>query len=452
MKWHDYAQFNVTQKDECKDFEYKSTTHEQLKVTFYTHNIHIYGGAEQNLQKWPIESSNYSSFPYVSSEVNSQAVLEPFWLFSTGQYLYVREDVPLFITIDKSNNTFEIIAKNQEPYLSTNVLRLKYRICKLANMKLAYLHAVNSVLSKPKKVPDIVSVQKPIWSTWARYKRTITDKVVSDFVAEIVSHHFPISHIEIDDKWETCYGSLTVDPARFPNMKKLVQSFRSKGIHTTLWVHPFINTDCQPYHDEAEKNGYFVTSPNGTTTKWWNGEGGYIDFTNANASKWYQERLKTLLKDTEVNSFKFDAGESSWSPENRTFQTMKSDYPETILKAYVKMASSFGNMVEVRVGRGTQQYPVFVRMLDRESTWDGRLALSTLIPTLLHMNIVGYPFVLPDMIGGNAYGKNGEEVIDAELFIRWLQANVFMPTLQFSIPPWTFGENVSELRSFFVTL
>lgn len=46
------------------------------------------------------------------------------------------------------------------------------------------------------------------------------------------------------------------------------------------------------------------------------------------------------------------------------------------------------------------------------------------------------------MIGGNGYIgiKPG-----TELFVRWAQANAFMPALQFSILPWEYDEQVIEL-------
>ena len=40
------------------------------------------------------------------------------------------------------------------------------------------------------------------------------------------------------------------------------------------------------------------------------------------------------------------------------------------------------------------------------------------------------------MIGGNGYGT----VPDKELFVRWMQANVFMPAMQFSYTPWDYDD------------
>lgn len=56
------------------------------------------------------------------------------------------------------------------------------------------------------------------------------------------------------------------------------------------------------------------------------------------------------------------------------------------------------------------------------------------------MNLVGYGLVLPDMIGGNGYDNTKP---DKEIFLRWLQANTFMPSLQFSYVPWDYDAEVS---------
>ena len=64
-----------------------------------------------------------------------------------------------------------------------------------------------------------------------------------------------------------------------------------------------------------------------------------------------------------------------------------------------------------------------------------------------HYNHLGYPFVLPDMIGGNGYGEDPldeSNIPSRELYIRWLQANVFMPGMQFSFVPWIYDQEVVE--------
>jgi myogenesis-regulating glycosidase len=55
-------------------------------------------------------------------------------------------------------------------------------------------------------------------------------------------------------------------------------------------------------------------------TSWWNDNEtttSYIDFTKPEARKWYTNRLQKLKDETGIDSFKFDAGETSWSPQVR---------------------------------------------------------------------------------------------------------------------------------------
>ena len=85
---------------------------------------------------------------------------------------------------------------------------------------------------------------------------------------------------------------------------------------------------------------------------------------------------------------------------------------------------------------------MLTRMGDRFSEWGSGNGLRSIIPTLLTSGVMGYPFCLPDMIGGNAYfGRRP----DRELLVRWAQANALMPAMQFSIAPWDAGADVAEL-------
>ncbi len=339
-------------------------------------------------------------------------------------------------------NEHELVlsAHRWEPYLRGEITHFRYKVCKYPNAKIAYQRAVDDILGKPTGFPDYTMVENPIWSTWARHRKDIHAEYILQFADFIRNQGFRSSQLEIDDKWEICYGSLTVDIHKFPAMKELVSDLKKKGFRVTLWVHPFINSDCEPFFTDATNSGFFVKAPDGSVkTNWWNGEAGHIDFTNPEAAHWWYKRVREVQSEFGFDSFKFDAGESNYLPKLPVFHLMSDVHPENGLKSYVETVSKFGDMVEVRAARGTQTYPIFVRMMDRASAWTGPLSLSTMIPQLLHMNIIGYPFVLPDMIAGN---RDNNEEVNSELFIRWLQVCVFMPALQFSYIPQDFDEKV----------
>ena len=55
-------------------------------------------------------------------------------------------------------------------------------------------------------------------------------------------------------------------------------------------------------------------------------------------------------------------------------------------------------------------------MMDKNSYWGYDNGLKTMIPTALLMSMLGYPFILPDMIGGNGYPEKAEIEQNHELF------------------------------------
>ena len=104
-----------------------------------------------------------------------------------------------------------------------------------------------------------------------------------------------------------------------------------------------------------------------------------------------EKRLQGLRDEFGIDSFKFDAGESNWLPSSLILSDKieESYWPAVFTTSYVDAVSKFGSMIEVRVGRRTQNYPIFVRMLDKDSHWGYDNGLKTLLTTLLQMSMVG---------------------------------------------------------------
>ena len=99
--------------------------------------------------------------------------------------------------------------------------------------------------------------------------------------------------------------------------------------------------------------GFFVKSKNDGSdeTNWWDGNPAHlIDFTQEGARNWFTDRLKTLQDLHGIDSFKFDAGESDWTPPNPVLNADVEESPNVVTSSYVRTCAEFGDMLEVRTG------------------------------------------------------------------------------------------------------
>lgn len=355
-------------------------------------SVHWYGGNQQRWQYYPIQKLTHKHNAYVTKEEFNQAIAERYWFNSQGIFFYVDLDAPLFIDQNNQHPDFMCLeAKRALPYdIYHTRFDFTYHIGIGLNARDVHMKAVEKFLGKPSGHPAVEMVRDPIWSTWARYKADINETVVRTFAEEILDNGFD-GQFEIDDDWEICYGALTFNTLKFPNIKNLTDSLHAQNFRVTLWVHPFINKDCTNWYDDAKSKGYFVTDHNGNVeTQWWNSEAlqsAYIDFTKTEAANWYYSRLRNLQKDTGIDSYKFDAGESSWVPSDPVLNGTYKQHPSKITSDYVRTVSKFGSLVEVRSGQNTQDLPIFVRMIDKDTEWTLNNGLPTLITTLLQVKV-----------------------------------------------------------------
>lgn len=315
-------EINKSQKSNCHKVIWKSDLKSSLEDCFYYGTANWFGGPEVRKQFWPVEKLNFKELPYVTTSDENMGKAEPYWLNSKGVYIYVDPKTPLFI--DSNNHrpeTICLIANDIAPYLKRREKILEYNICSFDNPREAQEHAVEHFMDKPSDLPDVKMVQHPIWSTWVRYKKDVNETSVLQFANDIVRYGFKNSQIEIDDNWETCYGSAKFNKSRFPDMKELSSKLKSLGFRITIWVHPFVNSDCTD-HSRLKDEGYFVKNIQGRVeSKWWDGTGSVVDFTNPDAVKWFIDHYQKLLTENNIDGLKFDAGETSWLPQVSTIRS-----------------------------------------------------------------------------------------------------------------------------------
>uniref|UniRef100_A0A0N5AR85 Alpha-xylosidase n=1 Tax=Syphacia muris TaxID=451379 RepID=A0A0N5AR85_9BILA len=424
-------------------------------------NCHWYGGPQLPAQQWPIARDAYKFAPYVSDDVmkasklfallkesgNHMSGMERYWLCSCKLAVSVPEEVPLWSQFFEDNLSLQAQIRDS-PYIPfLKVIDrpiLEYALYKPGpnvTLSLKEFHMIVHKFLVPElsNSPDSLLIDKPIWTTWARYKTDITQGKVLTFAEEIKKNCAEISQLELDDGWMTKHGDFKFDPERFPDVSLLCEILKKQGIRVTLWVHPFIAVDSETARDPTVleicvKNIHGFPS----ITSWWHGYAYVVDFTNPRGAAWFRERLKSL-KELGIYSFKFDAGEVTYLPEGFCFHSGKS--PNDFSRAYVQLAAEFGDAIEARVFSRCQQLPIFFRTLDRKSTWED-CGLNTVIPVALNFSLLGYSFNIADIIGGNGYE---EKKPDKELYIRWMQANLFLLTMQFSYTPWDFDEETCSI-------
>ncbi|GAB6022746.1 hypothetical protein CHUAL_006842 [Chamberlinius hualienensis] len=417
-----------------------------------------YGGPETNYQRWPIQTIALDKIAYLPGYHNLGGVIAPYFLSSASISYILPPTNPLFVSIGTEvQNAICLTVEYKNPYINTKGRPLVMDIDMTWNdpPNMLKLWKSNSLthFGYPEAIPSMKMALSPIWSSWVTFKTRVNQKTFLNFTEEIYARGFPASQMELDDNWESCYGDEEFSKKKFPDPSSMMSTIKKLGFDVTLWIHPFINSKCSKF-SEGDQAGYFV-KVNGTNvtgrTHWWEGDdAGIIDITNPSAADWWEQRLRNLSANTGITSFKFDAGEATWLPKHAYLTGIdESIQPGSYTTLYGQFANRFGSQVECRVGYFTQRLGgIYQRILDRGSVWGLNNGLHSVITTSLQFGIVGYPFVLPDYIGGNAYNHYPSR----ELFIRWVELTAFLPVMQFSILPWSYDEEVANISRKMISL
>jgi hypothetical protein len=413
-----------------------------------------YGQGERVIQTWPLDRGQVLSeplMPYDHAADGTLNITTPLWLNAGGAALLAEEGAGEFqATLDRSDDgLLRIVARAPEvpfgagldapvvvqgPRLAVNVL-LADHLPQTFGLALRFL-------GHPAAAPPEDLFTNPIWTTWAQYKMAINQQDVLRFADAIVAHEYPRSVLEIDDRWQTAYGECEFDPQKFPDPQAMVAQLHAQGFKVTLWVPPFFDPQSAAFTDAAAR-GLLARHPatgDPYLVRWWQGYGGVLDVSSQAALDWWLQRLRHLQTEYGVDGFKFDAGEGNFLPADAVTAQglMRRQYADR----YVQWIAQHFEWTEVRAGWRSQRHGLLFREWDKWSRWGIDNGLHSVLTQALTLSVIGYPFILPDMIGGNAY--NGEQP-DRELMIRWTQLTALLPAMQFSIPPWLYDAETNAI-------
>ncbi|MDF2506912.1 MAG: alpha-glucosidase [Microbacterium sp.] len=155
----------------------------------------------------------------------------------------------------------------------------------------------------------------PAWSYGLWLSTSFTtdydEQTVNSFIDEMSARELPVSVFHFDCFWmrEFQWCDFEWDPRVFPDPEGMLGRLHDKDLRVCVWINPYI-AQRSPLFREAADQGFLVTRADGSVWQWdlWQAGMGLVDFTNPDATAWYQAKLRGLLAQG-VDCFKTDFGE-----------------------------------------------------------------------------------------------------------------------------------------------
>ena len=149
----------------------------------------------------------------------------------------------------------------------------------------------------------------PLWSFgfWMSRVTYNSDQQVREVARQLRAHQVPADVIHIDTGWFETEGrsDYRFTTTRFPDPAKLMADLKQQGFRITLWQLTYLTAKNELWKEVVAK-GYHVKNEGGRLPS----EDATLDLSNPEAVKWYQDKLRDVLK-LGVGAIKADFGEQA---------------------------------------------------------------------------------------------------------------------------------------------
>jgi len=141
---------------------------------------------------------------------------------------------------------------------------------------------------------------------------------VDELLAGYKEHDIPVRAIILDSPWSTRYNDFHVDTTRYPKPAQWFKKLQDDGYRVVLWMTCMVDKvnedtairNSQDWYEQARRNGFLAG--NGYLWNWWKGVGGFIDYTNPDAMKWWHGMQQEVF-DLGIDGWKLDGTSTFFS-------------------------------------------------------------------------------------------------------------------------------------------
>ncbi len=301
----------------------------------------------------------------------------------------------------------------------------------------------------------------PAWSfgLWltTSFTTDYDEKTVTEIIKGMIERDIPLHVFHFDCFWMRAlhWCNFKWDDRVFPDPREMLRRLKSLGVHICVWINPYIAQQSELF-DEAVEKGYLLKKPNGEVwqTDDWQAGMGIVDFTNPEARRWFQDKLRELI-DMGVDCFKTDFGERipvdvvyhDGSDPFRMHNYYSYLYNKTVFEVLEEKFGKGGAIVFARSATaGCQSFPVHWGG-DSTSTYE---SMAESLRGGLSLGLSGFGFWSHD-IGGFEYTPS------PDLYKRWCAFGLLSSHSRLHGSgsyrvPWLFDEEAVEVLRFFTKL
>lgn len=261
------------------------------------------------------------------------------------------------------------------------------------------------------------------------------DEVLST-IKKFREEQIPVDAVILDLYWfgktiRGTMGNLAFDQDSFPKPKKMIKKLQKKNVETILISEPFILSTSNRWQ-EAINNDILAKDSLGKPAQYefYFGNTGLVDIFKPQAKNWLWDIYKNQVE-LGVNGFWGDLGEPEVHPDylqhhqakaNEVHNIYGHEWARLIFENYRQNYPERRPFILMRAGySGSQKYGMIPWSGDVSRSWGG---LASQPEIALQMGLQGMAYMHSDL-GGFA-----GNLLDDDLYVRWLQYGVFQPVFR----------------------